>query len=61
MMKTIKLLIRSKEFRIGLGIGLIAASILLWNQKSLTEKDIEIRARKMGMKYQWELKAGEVD
>jgi len=61
MMNIIKLLIRSKEFRIGLGIGLIVASILLWNKNSLTDKDIEIRAREMGMKYEWELRAGEVD
>ena len=61
MMNIIKLLIRSKEFRIGLGVGLIVASLLLWNTKSLTEKDIEIRAREMGMKYEWELRAGEVD
>ena len=60
MMNIMKLL-RSKEFRIGLGVGLIVASILLWNQKSLTEEDIEIRARKMGMKYEWDIRAGEVD
>ncbi|WBW95409.1 hypothetical protein [Oceanirhabdus sp. W0125-5] len=61
MMKFLKDLIRSKEFRIGLGIGLIISSILLWNGKSMTEEDIEIRARKMGMKYEWELRAGEVN
>ena len=61
MMKIIGQLFKSKEFRIGLGLGLILASIALWNKTSLTQEDIEIRARELGMKYKWELKAGEVD
>lgn len=56
----LKNVFKSREFLIGLGLGLIIASLCLWNKKELSDYEIELRAKKMGMKYESDFRAGEV-
>ncbi|WP_057978179.1 hypothetical protein [Caloramator mitchellensis] len=52
-------MIKDRNFLLGLGIGIVITAILMsfTTTKNMTNQQIEIKARELGMKYPDEIKA----